>query len=225
MSMRTKLPDDPNCTCHLEPGFMATDENEVRDAECELVATCDEPRYTSLVAWALDAAGDDQAICIKHSKTRTIVNVLRERVLEFHRVFEHPVGDRPRTLDDARTRLRISLIAEECGELLEALGVPSATVDGIRGWTDHVVNRATLNKPDMAGIVDGCEDLKYVVEGTLVEMGVDSGPMGREVHRSNMSKLGLDGRPIKRADGKSVKGPNYSPPDIATELERQGWGR
>ena len=39
------------------------------------------------------------------------------------------------------------------------------------------------------------------------------------VHKSNMSKLGLDGKPIKRADGKVMKGPNYAPPDLSDLVE------
>jgi len=45
--------------------------------------------------------------------------------------------------------------------------------------------------------------------------GVDLGAVLQEVHRSNMSKLGADGKPIYREDGKALKGPNYTPPDIA----------
>jgi predicted HAD superfamily Cof-like phosphohydrolase len=39
------------------------------------------------------------------------------------------------------------------------------------------------------------------------------------VHKSNMSKLGLDGKPIKREDGKVMKGPNYTPPDLSDLVE------
>lgn len=49
--------------------------------------------------------------------------------------------------------------------------------------------------------------MAYLVYGTALEFGIDLNPCFREVHRSNMSKLGEDGRPIYRLDGKVLKGP------------------
>lgn len=57
-------------------------------------------------------------------------------------------------------------------------------------------------------------DLLYVVYGTGVSLGIDLDDAFEEVHRSNMSKLGDDGKPIKRDDGKVIKGPNYSPANM-----------
>lgn len=54
------------------------------------------------------------------------------------------------------------------------------------------------------------------------EHGVDLNAVLAEIARSNMSKLGADGKPIYREDGKVLKGPNYSPPDIAGVLQAQG---
>jgi predicted HAD superfamily Cof-like phosphohydrolase len=54
-------------------------------------------------------------------------------------------------------------------------------------------------------------------------LGIDLDDVLEEVQRSNMSKLGEDGKPIYRADGKVLKGPNFSQPDIATVLRGQGW--
>lgn len=92
--------------------------------------------------------------------------------------------------------LRMGLIAEELDEFLLA-----------------------INAGNVAGAVDALADLAYVVEGGFLAFGVNSAPILAEVHRSNMSKIGggLD------AYGKATKGPNYSPPDIAGELRKQGW--
>jgi predicted HAD superfamily Cof-like phosphohydrolase len=98
----------------------------------------------------------------------------------------------------SRTFLRMKLIFEEYKELCEAMR------DG-----------------DFVGIVDGLTDLRYVVYGTYHEFGL--APLSHkafiEVHRSNMSKLGEDGKPILREDGKVLKGPNFFKPDLASILK------
>ncbi|MFE9248547.1 hypothetical protein [Streptomyces sp. NPDC007088] len=66
-------------------------------------------------------------------------------------------------------------------------------------------------------------DLVYVAYGTALVHGIDLDAVLAEVHRANMSKLGPDGEPERRADGKVLKGPHYRAPDIAAELCRQGW--
>jgi Phosphoribosyl-ATP pyrophosphohydrolase len=67
---------------------------------------------------------------------------------------------------------------------------------------------------DLVQYVDAVCDLIYVLAGSLVSFGVDLDACFAEVHRSNMSKLGKDGKPIVREDGKILKGPNFTPPDL-----------
>lgn len=122
-------------------------------------------------------------------------------VTEFHRCFGHPAPGSP-TFDEVRADLREELMKEELKE----------TMDGIRSG-------------DMVEAADGLGDLIYVVVGTAVELGIDLIPVLQEIQRSNMSKLGDDGKPIQRQDGKTLKGPNFSPPDIESVLEEQGWRR
>lgn len=69
---------------------------------------------------------------------------------------------------------------------------------------------------DLVAYTDAVCDLVYVLVGSLVSFGVDFDACFAEVHRSNMSKLGEDGKPIVRSDGKILKGPNFSPPDLRT---------
>ena len=57
-------------------------------------------------------------------------------------------------------------------------------------------------------------DLVYVCFQYAENMEWDREEALDRVHKSNMSKLGLDGKPIRRADGKVLKGPNYSPPEL-----------
>ena len=65
---------------------------------------------------------------------------------------------------------------------------------------------------------DALADLVYVVYGMALETGIDLAAVLAEVQRSNMSKLGPDGRPVYREDGKVLKGPGYVPPDVAGAL-------
>ena len=57
-------------------------------------------------------------------------------------------------------------------------------------------------------------DLVYVCYQYAENMGLDLDETMDRIHKSNMSKLGLDGRPIRRNDGKVLKGPNYQPPNL-----------
>ena len=62
-------------------------------------------------------------------------------------------------------------------------------------------------------------DLLYVVYWMAARVGIDLDKAFRIVHSSNMSKLGDDGKPIKRADGKVLKGPNYKPPKMESIVD------
>lgn len=119
-------------------------------------------------------------------------------VREFHEAFGTPVGDRPALISPDRASLRRALIAEELDELAEAQ---------LMG--------------DLVAIADALGDLAYVVYGAAIEYGIDLDAVVAEIHRSNMTKLGDDGKPIYRADGKVLKGPHYEPPSLARVLEVQ----
>jgi predicted HAD superfamily Cof-like phosphohydrolase len=126
------------------------------------------------------------------------------RVREFHLAFDQPAPDFPTipTVDLASLRMR--LIREEMKEVeVDFATLLMSLRAGVRH--DQIVEV-------MQRLVKELCDLRYVVEGSLVAFGVE--PVAYdEVHRSNMSKLGLDGKPIRREDGKALKGPNYSPAD------------
>jgi predicted HAD superfamily Cof-like phosphohydrolase len=79
--------------------------------------------------------------------------------------------------------------------------------------------REALDNKDLIGIADALTDLLYVVYGAGHSFGLDLDACFNEVHRSNMSKLGADGKPIYREDGKVLKGENYSPPDLEKTLK------
>ncbi len=115
-------------------------------------------------------------------------------VEEFHRKFKIRIQDRPSVPDEATRTLRIRLIQEEFDELKEALA-----------------------QSHLAAVAKELADLLYVVYGTAVSYGIDMEPVFQEVHRSNLSKVGG----YKRADGKWVKPPTYSPAEVQPILDAQ----
>ncbi len=79
-------------------------------------------------------------------------------------------------------------------------------------------NAQRAGAQDLAQIAkEGC-DLIYVIAGLFAEYGIDGAAVWAEVQRSNMSKLGADGEPVLREDGKVLKGPGYSEADCARVL-------
>lgn len=155
------------------------------------------------------------------------MSALSEQVKAFHRAYGQPVCDVPKVPADDRVRLRLRLIAEEFFELLEsASSVADSSLLNMLGDvkrnTAYWINNVMIHV-DLPEFVDALADLDYVIEGSRLEFGVDGEPVAAEVHRSNLSKLGADGKAVCRPDGKVTKGPSFSPPDIESVLVAQGW--
>lgn len=123
---------------------------------------------------------------------------LIKQVAEFHTAFTELNGDRPQLLKEDLYMLRYNLMREENTEYLEACS------DG-----------------DLVKVADALGDQLYVLLGTILKHGLQYKieEIFSEIHRSNMSKLGEDGTPIFREDGKILKGPNYFKPNILRILE------
>ena len=117
----------------------------------------------------------------------------------FHEKFKQKNAEEPALLPEDDFLLRHKLMAEENDEYKEAC------------WTG-----------DLVGIADALGDQLYILCGTILKHGMQHKieEVFEEIQRSNMSKLGEDGEPILREDLKILKGPNYTPPDIASILER-----
>jgi len=124
-----------------------------------------------------------------------------EQVQEFHETYGLPVQDEV-NLSCAQTKqLRINLLQEELDELKEALA-----------------------NDDPVETLDALIDLQYVLDGAFLSFGMQAMKeiAFDEVHRSNMSKLGADGKPIRRPeDGKVMKGPNYFAPDLSKFIKKK----
>lgn len=118
-----------------------------------------------------------------------------ELVGDFMEAFGQEVKLNPELPDQAVMDLRIDLIAEELEELQTA-----------------------IDNRDLVEIADALTDILYVTYGAGHAFGIDLNDCLAEVHSSNMSKLGEDGRPIYREDGKVLKGPGYRAPDLESVI-------
>ncbi len=78
------------------------------------------------------------------------------------------------------------------------------------------------NNNDLVEVADALGDMLYILCGTILEHGMQHKieEVFEEIQKSNMSKLGVDGKPIYREDGKVLKGPNYFKPDIQSVLDK-----
>lgn len=148
---------------------------------------------------------------------------IRRQVEEFHRVYDIPIASTPTVPEEKLVDKQLRCIAEEFLELLEASGFDRSDIADLRDAFEAGLDYRTHETFDLVDAADACGDIDYTVESLRLACGINGKPIADEVHRSNMSKLGEDGKPIRREDGKIQKGPNYSPPDIARELRAQGW--
>jgi predicted HAD superfamily Cof-like phosphohydrolase len=117
-----------------------------------------------------------------------------ESVKKFHNTYKLGYSETPiANLGNSKNKLRFSLMSEENEEYLEA-----------------------ANNDDIIEVADALGDMLYILCGTIIEHGMQDiiEEVFDEIQRSNMSKLGKDGEPIYRDDGKVLKGPNYFKPNF-----------
>ena len=121
-----------------------------------------------------------------------------DQVKAFTEAMGQPVGE-DIIKEGELLKMRTELIREETQE---------ATLETL--WVDALGN-PQINKADLTKEL---ADLIYVTIGFAVTFGLPLCEVFERVHQSNMSKLGEDGKPIYREDGKVMKGPNYQPPKL-----------
>lgn len=122
-----------------------------------------------------------------------------DAVAAFHKAFGVGIAQTPTATSDKNIlSLRHRLMAEENEEYLEA-----------------------ANNNDLVEVADALGDMLYILCGTILTHGMQHiiEDVFSEIQDSNMSKLGLDGKPIYRDDGKVMKGPNYRRPDLKKFLD------
>lgn len=136
-----------------------------------------------------------------------------ELVKEFHAAFNDKNDPDVPTIPENDVRyLRATLIVEEFKECLPEMGLY---------LFDKNINFGDNKEVNIINLAKELADLLYVTYGTAAAYGIPIDEVYREVHRSNMSKLGEDGKPIYREDGKVLKGPNYSPADIEKIINKK----
>ena len=116
-------------------------------------------------------------------------------VKDFHIAFGQRVGDKPELPESGERTLRQMLLAEEMWEYSKA-----------------------ERENDIVEIADALADIIYIACGTAVSYGIPLDKVFEEVHRSNMAKL-VDGKVIRREDGKIQKPEGWTPPDIKSIIE------
>lgn len=130
-----------------------------------------------------------------------------EKVREFHTAFGLDLDNKTPT--KALVMLRTDLIDEEQEELLHEV------FDCGELWTlDKDLVEYYLDNFNRERVAKELADILYVTYGTAAAFGIDIDAVFDIVHESNMSKLGEDGKPIYREDGKVLKGPNYKEADL-----------
>lgn len=125
------------------------------------------------------------------------MNPMVSSLLEFNDAFEIPKLDQPGLGTNELIELRIKLLMEEVQEYAEA-----------------------ARAGDMVEILDALADIGYILAGTIINHGMQNiyDESFSEVHRSNMAKL-VDGKVIRRDDGKVLKPQDWQPPNLAQFLQ------
>ena len=115
-----------------------------------------------------------------------------ESVKKFMQTFGQQIKEKAEFPDEKITKLRYELIEEELQEFKEA-----------------------IDKKDIKEVADALTDILYVTYGAGHAFGINLDKCFQEVQNSNMSKLGVDGKPIYNDKGKVMKGPNYFKPNLS----------
>lgn len=129
------------------------------------------------------------------------MNKYEELVLECHKAMEMSIDE---AYSANLLKLRQKLINEETQEL---------NVE-INSLINEIETQGSVTKETKLKMFKELADLQYVLSGMVVSLGIPMEEVFQRVHNSNMSKL-VDGKPLKREDGKFLKGPNYKKPDLS----------
>lgn len=125
------------------------------------------------------------------------MNPIVQSLLEFNEAFDIPKLETPNLGPKELIELRIKLLTEEVQEYAEA-----------------------ARSGDLVEVLDALADIGYILAGTIINHGMQDiyDDAFNEVHRSNMSKL-VDGKVIRREDGKVLKPEGWQPPQLAQFLQ------
>ena len=130
-----------------------------------------------------------------------MIQDLTDKLIEFNKAFDIPYNTEPTNLDGKAIDLRFSLMFEENQEY-------------------HIAAR----EKNLIEIADGLGDKLYILMGTIVAHGMQDIILDvfNEIHRSNMTKLDVDGKVTRRADGKIMKPITYERPNLKQFFKDEG---
>lgn len=176
-------------------------------------------RFLDRVAKVEEAYPDDSdfpsVLATSKYPPREIMNSL-DRVKEFHEAFDCPVAPSPLIPDGPGTQVLLATAAKlhMLRNVLREYSKQDVRCLRLSLDIEEVGESATaLAKRDLVGLLDAYGDKDYIDMGSVLTFGFELvfEEACRRIHESNMSKLGLDGKPVKDASGKVVKGPSYKP--------------
>lgn len=203
------------------PHFMPGEELPAEAATHESIVQAAADAIITEVARRLTGEANLSAMA---EEGRLVYNTVAQ-VEEFHDAYGVPKLTGPALPDSHRMTLRLALIAEEFDELRGVLGAltgadpaaPGALREGGAAAPSPGRALGLTAEESLTRIAKELCDLQYVLDGTFLEFGLAGlkSHLMNAVHASNMSKLGDDGRPVLRDDGKVLKGPNYEPAEPA----------
>jgi predicted HAD superfamily Cof-like phosphohydrolase len=159
----------------------------------ELVAKADATEHEVQLEFEL---GLPPRLMARRPRRSNGVSRAMQSVAEFHMSFRLPHATTPqRNVGPDFGELRVELLREEFEEFKDAVA-----------------------RDDTVAIADALGDIVYVAYGAALTYGIDLDAVLAEIHRANMSKLGKDGEPLLREDGKVLKPPTYVAPDVRRVL-------
>jgi NTP pyrophosphatase (non-canonical NTP hydrolase) len=123
-----------------------------------------------------------------------------QQLIEWHEKFEVPYKTKPDPFDDSDEAMALIRLRERI------------MIEEIKEW-----KQSAIYNEDARNRAKELADILYTVFGTIITEGLQDyiEQVFDEVHKSNMSKLDSSGKPVKRADGKVLKGANYKEPDLS----------
>lgn len=147
----------------------------------------------------------------------------QQRVDKFMKLAGQETPSSPVIPSKETRRLRCKLILEECIETINALGF-DVQIDGDLTLissdfdTGFISFPCRKSGPNLVEIADGCADIKVVTTGTLTACGIDDEELQIAVDENNLAKFGPGS--YRRDDGKWMKPPDHSPPDIESIIKK-----
>lgn len=187
--------------------------------------------YMTATIAALNLPDDERGELMR--RTLGMSRTHYQQVRDFHVVFDAPCPTALTNLSVTSRYQRLHFILSEFIETVKAGGFQIDVIIDQDNKVDLDISHIEGSQQDHIEMLDGLGDIVYVCYGMAIEMGVDLGPIIREIHASNMTKL-FDGKAVKNKQdeaykhlwiesepaGKVLKGPDYQKPQIAIVINQ-----